>query len=271
MMGTWEPVSAAMEWWLPLWLSGLLALAFFFAAWPYRKQYPRILLAFHLLYIVWFMARAFSAIFTYEHISTVQFFLRLGFAFLGTILVAIGYFAARDRTKWKVQDALAMNGPDEVLWSPDPIVGYRVTIHSLQGEVYHGGRAHCRYWDLEISRHPKDEVPNWGCRCGYYAYKTKESASPSFAIITFLWGRVIECEDGYRAEYMRPIGYWAKDRITKVTARALSVDEFFQLPVAATEAELEALIKKARESFDAEAPPPYDWSHNGHRKADTED
>lgn len=285
MMGTWEPVSAMMQWWIPLGVSFLLATGFAVAAWKHRKFYPKYLLIFHFLYLTWSFTRGIGAVLTYEHIGSGDLLFRTSLLFIAVVVVSISYQAARSRSEREIRENQYMVGPDEVLWSPDPIVGYRITIHSMGGEIYVGGKAECRNGDRY---HDPHEAPVWGCRCGYYAWKWDVGLDTPFAVIVLMWGRVIEAEHGYRSEYMRPIGYWGmKPPIYKgeefdVSALALahkiiasSVDAnrcygFYNLPVVHTEPEMWDLVEKARDSFDPEAPPDYDGGHNGHRPTTTQ-
>lgn len=286
MMGTWEPVSAMMEWWIPLGTSTFFAALYFVAAWKHRKFYPLPLLWFHFLYIVWFATRGVGALLIHEHISNGDLILRMSLLGIAVIVVTISYDTARSRSFLEEVDRRYMAGPDEVLWSPDPIVGYRITIHSMGGEIYTGGAAECRNGDRY---HDPLEAPVWGCRCGYYAWKWDIGAATPFAIIVLMWGRVIEAQHGYRSEYMRPIGYWGMrpscgkeeeidistfgSPMRKAIASTLDPNRcygFYHLPVVHTQKELDALIEKARNSFDPDTPPDYDGGYNGHRTTSTQ-
>lgn len=287
MMGTWEPVSATMQWWIPLGISTVLASLYVVAAWKHRKFYPIHLLWFHFLYIVWFATRGIGAVLIHEYISNGDLILRTSLLAIAVVVVAISYQTARSGTFREELGKHYMAGPDEVLWSPDPIVGYRITIHAMGSEIYTGARAECRYGDRY---HDPTEAPTWGCRCGYYAWKVGDLTKDTpFGVIVFMWGRVIEAEHGYRSEYMRPIGYWrqkplvAKEEEIDIStfgspmrkAIASSLDPnrcfgFLGLPVVRTEEQLAALIEKARNSFDPEAPPDYDGGYNGYRTANTQ-
>ena len=67
---------------------------------------------------------------------------------------------------------------------------------------------------------PKHPAPSWGCQCGVYGLahiegdeltKTPQvrGGDPSRGVaalgVVLLWGRVIQHEHGYRAEYARPL------------------------------------------------------------------
>lgn len=54
------------------------------------------------------------------------------------------------------------------------------------------------------------EAPDPKCRCGYYAYYTlaEEPDMPAPEAVwgaVVAWGRVVECEQGFRARYARPV------------------------------------------------------------------
>lgn len=210
---------------------------------------------------------------------------------LASLWLIVGYFLSVHGYKQDIKQInekrerkKAALGPDP-LWSPEPIVGYRMTVHSIPGEVFYGQPASCRvmqqYPGLVLHEHG-ERSPAWGCSCGYYAMKSPDAISSSgFAVIVLLWGRVIECENGYRAERMMPIGYRNLAPIQFVAvsfppvAVGYSDPELFRryenLPVVTTPEALDALIEKALESFDPENPIPYHGGHNGHRQTTTED
>ena len=54
------------------------------------------------------------------------------------------------------------------------------------------------------------EAPDADCRCGYYAYYAlpEEPDLPAAEAVwgaVVAWGRVVECETGFRAQYARPV------------------------------------------------------------------
>ena len=89
-----------------------------------------------------------------------------------------------------------------------------------------------------MGNRPKCAAPKADCNCGYYAFKTpidlaRNSYGPNprnpFHLVgrVALWGRVIECTGGYRAEYAYPqalfLGVGADDA-AKAAARVYGVD-----------------------------------------------
>lgn len=80
-------------------------------------------------------------------------------------------------------------------------------------------------------------APVFGCHCGIYAHKTEARAQQRFREgrdrqwhsqhdsrvwgVVRLWGRVIEHEDGYRAEYAYPGALWANDQAIAAKVAAL--------------------------------------------------
>lgn len=283
-MGRWEPIPDLLQFYLPTALALGYVVIFMGIVWPLRKDYGRGLVWGHAVYILWFLSRMFSALFTADRRTTGFMWERIILAALMIGIVAISIRATHRRIERREEVHKDYYGP-EALWSPEPIVGYRITVHSLGGEYYSGGPATCRG---SGSLHAEPS-PVWGCRCGYYAMKTLEgtllhrNASLAFAVIVLLWGKVIECEEGYRAQYMRPIGYWGnKPRYVKQetievqtmsnifpTTVTTNPDvnrsiRFYDLPVVRSQEQLDALVEKARKEFDPDAPPPYDGGHNGH-------
>ncbi len=76
-----------------------------------------------------------------------------------------------------------------------------------------------------LSPHPSD-VPLESCSCGIYALKTACFTEPLPASFVtgevYLWGKVIECERGFRAQYAYPKRLWVSG--TEAMARALALD-----------------------------------------------
>jgi len=71
-------------------------------------------------------------------------------------------------------------------------------------------------WPKQITH----SSPYWDCECGYYSFKTLELAMENSLLHTIgnvlgeavLWGKIIECEDGYRSEFAYPtIFYYLKE------------------------------------------------------------
>ncbi len=77
--------------------------------------------------------------------------------------------------------------------------------------------ARCRWKEEPVPYSHDGGVPDWGCTCGFYSWKLDQpvpmwrawhprvGASPSFLclLLVELTGRVIEHEEGYRAEHQR--------------------------------------------------------------------
>jgi hypothetical protein len=135
----------------------------------------------------------------------------------------------------------------------EPLVGWRiwrVTGSVLRATVWdaewpprarfeadcrHGGGA---YWQRK--HEPADErhrPPEPGCECGVYAFKRREDAEALARekvdgdVIALgrvsLWGRVIETELGYRAEYAHPydlILLGGSDELARRLRREYAVD-----------------------------------------------
>lgn len=287
-MGRWLPIPDILQYWAPLLMALVVAAFFVWKMWGHRAEYGPGLLWAHAIYLLYFPGRMFSALLTADRRPAWIVWERVIIAavMLGIILLSVNRAFIYKRRKEEEKKNLV--GPDEELWSPEPIVGYRISIHSLGGEFYTGRAAYCR---LRDQFHDPTDAPVWGCRCGYYAMKSLSDCttgplnSPyAFAVIALLWGKVIECENGYRAQYMRPIGFWGHKPVFvtsetidvsvsgSVFARTIATSpdvnrslQFTNLPLVRTHEALNALIEKARKEFDPDAPPPYDGGHNGHR------
>ena len=87
--------------------------------------------------------------------------------------------------------------------------------------------------------HPR--LPAWDCRCGFYAYKTELALAASEYVglhgltvrgrVAF-WGRVIDHELGYRAEYAYPQVLYLRgdsyDEVIRHVADAYAVECMFR-------------------------------------------
>lgn len=274
-MGRWVPIPDLLEWWIPLAIALPACIFFLYKAWRYRKDYFHWMIGFHFFYLGWCIVRGVGAILISDRLSDTAYYLRALVLLLAVFLVLSTYSTTKRRVEGRRDERARLAGPDEILWSPDPIVGFRWSIHSMRDETYTGSRAFCRAGTIY---HSSADVPMWGCRCGYYAMKSPGMMGSSLAVIVFMWGRVIEHAGGYRSEYMRPIGYfntYGKSLPAMSLRWALTGHDYFEnfnyLPIAQNQQELDALIEKARKEFDPAAPPPYDGDHNGYRKTPTED
>ena len=110
--------------------------------------------------------------------------------------------------RWMVENGLLLSINDRLAWPPG--VATRATCtFTLSPHFYldEGG----------IRALPSGPPPQKGCSCGYYAWKSVAIArgdvstqEPGFILgKVALWGRVIDHQDGYRAEYAYPVElYW---------------------------------------------------------------
>ena len=267
-MGKWTPIPTMLEWWIPLAIALPFCIFFLRKAWRYRETYSRWMIVFHFFYLGYCITRGVGAVIVGSRLRDADFFLRVFFLVIGVFLIKLVYEQAKRRFEFRRDHEAAMVGPEEALWSPDPIVGFRWSINSMHEEPYTGSRAFCR----EEGYHSAAKVPMWGCRCGYYAMKQWGEMGSDLVVVVFMWGRVIEHAWGYRSEYMRPIGYFnthGKPLHSSSLALALSNHSYFEnfihLPLAQSAKELDALIEKASKEFDPAAPPPYDGGYHGHR------
>lgn len=67
-----------------------------------------------------------------------------------------------------------------------------------------------RHVDGTTSSHPDNPCPYERCKCGIYALKTLAGVTEKSDVIgkVALWGKVIEHEHGYRAEYAYPLAFF---------------------------------------------------------------
>jgi hypothetical protein len=83
--------------------------------------------------------------------------------------------------------------------------------------------------------HDPTVLPGEYCSCGIYAHKTKQDTQRwmkgrdnRFVYgEVFLWGRVIECDWGYRAQYAYPKSVYIDSRLASLVAKR------YELPAAA--------------------------------------
>jgi hypothetical protein len=238
---------------------------------------------YYLYYSLWLFGRGFRETPTLFFVVP----LYLGFAYFFGIS-GHKHDLARARRKVKAEADLQLwtYGPKETHWSPEPVVGYRITIHSFAGERFHHQPAVCRMdgYASGLRHHDPLVAPTWGCSCGYYAMKDHKRVPGEFKVVVLMWGTVIEHEDGYRASHMRPIGFYGHaprisgNELTEVSTFNSPMRAFitpvadhnlclgFQnLPVATDQKSLDAMIEKAFKEFDPEYIPPYDGGRNGYR------
>lgn len=133
----------------------------------------------------------------------------------------------------------------QVKWHSDQAVLrslYRPTIWPAEGPL----RATCEKrpgslasWVRSLfSSHPETHVtPQWGCGCGIYALTRLDTDEPlemspqvyqrglfervvHVVGVVQLWGRVIQHEQGYRAEYARPLKLLTVASRTRVSRSA---------------------------------------------------
>lgn len=101
-----------------------------------------------------------------------------------------------------------------------PVVGWRAwqlswsggLLHSLSANGYGHGAASwpARRTFVATCHREKDHIsPGPGCSCGIYAGKTELQITPSAAEMVWgqvaLWGRVLEQDDVYRAQFAYPV------------------------------------------------------------------
>lgn len=142
----------------------------------------------------------------------------------------------------------------------EPIVGFR-QWGSRRGELYSGifvagrfvpnpalsliaPRAVPAPWPTTDHRVAKcfavrgHEAPHRDCRCGYFAYyalpEDPEMPAPQAvwgAVVG--WGRVIECERGFRAQYARPVALLECDNPfdRREKTRAARAAEHYDIPL----------------------------------------
>lgn len=78
-------------------------------------------------------------------------------------------------------------------------------------------RAVCKPFGNWSDPHTAAAAPQWDCTCGIYGSRELESAKELCAYahgavygVVVMWGRVIVCEMGYRAEFARPVALCAE-------------------------------------------------------------
>ncbi len=118
-----------------------------------------------------------------------------------------------------------MRIPDSV----DPIIGYRYWKVLFPGYLVDSNKitlfeprkrikARCTglFWTVHSNTslreaHTTEVVPVKGCYCGIHAYKTLPKDRHGFPRLyakVALWGKVLEHEEGYRAQYAYPLEFW---------------------------------------------------------------
>jgi hypothetical protein len=158
-----------------------------------------------------------------------------------------------------------------IIDAPEPVIGFRIWRVYAAGDLHSGfGRerwapgagftAHCKVWLDDQA------VPHWECFCGVHAFrdprhlKSWRGGAPRrggtrVTGAVALWGRIIEHELGFRAQYARPVAliesYYAQ-----------RVADVYGLPVLSRESlELEAEVERLRQG--AFPSPGYDGAAHG--------
>jgi len=87
-----------------------------------------------------------------------------------------------------------------------------------------GGYEHAKFWGPhkvhlgpKLIPHASDAAPLAECGCGFYAFKTLpdlvewlENRESSIILgEVYLWGKVVDCQYGYRAQYAYPKRFYS--------------------------------------------------------------
>lgn len=98
----------------------------------------------------------------------------------------------------------ANSEPIAAFWTPEPIFAYRYfnVVNGVPYPLYYHPTTPHRSDRLAHCAVFTHEAPQWGCRCGYYAWKTDTHSRLFFVRAEVkLTGLVIEHEYGYRSQY----------------------------------------------------------------------
>lgn len=123
----------------------------------------------------------------------------------------------------------AKESPLPLVFHTEPIVGWRVwslrpyvtrdrrTEHRLVPVTNAGGRTHyAPYKRTEaVCSRAYHDAPHRFCACGIWAMKSEDQLPTVYQHSVYgevyLWGRVLEGKNGYRAQYAYPKRLWADD------------------------------------------------------------
>lgn len=128
-------------------------------------------------------------------------------------------------------------------WSPDPIVSWRALEirqwHDRVWFVSQSGRG--QHWPhfrrqesfCSFRQNHDPTVPELSCSCGFYSFKTFPLLVESHYVVSgqtviarlYNWGRVIECTNGYRSQFVYP-----KDCIAVSSELARNIERCYGIP-----------------------------------------
>jgi hypothetical protein len=144
-----------------------------------------------------------------------------------------------------------------------PLIGYRIWE---VGETGLEGLASGTWPPLVASHavclHASHEAPDEGCACGIWAFKTlgmlqhslsryKLDEADYVAGRVYLWGIVVECENGWRAEFAYPAELWLPDKSFK------RLGSLYNVPVKVWEPEIKPVPRRQRDDW--MKGPPWAW------------
>lgn len=142
----------------------------------------------------------------------------------------VGVRAWRVQTTLQKEDLLHSVYKHGVPWPID---------QTLEAQCIQPITTHWRAWgaqstnEVPVESHPKEPIPYIECSCGIYALNSELGAgevrpwgSESLVGIVLLWGRILEGERGYRAQYAKIAALWMDtdepervDLVTQVAER----------------------------------------------------
>jgi hypothetical protein len=128
-----------------------------------------------------------------------------------------------------------MNGDEPIIgWRMWRVLDWRAPSPHLGSMTYMGGN----HWPSGRAPASETGVPALSGTCGYHAHKTKEQVHLAFGYTltevhrrtglvyawgeVYLWGKVVEHENGYRAQFAYPKRLW----VTKPAIVGMEVPDY---------------------------------------------
>ena len=122
--------------------------------------------------------------------------------------------------------------PAEAFWSPVPVLAWRAWMPAKRGllgawgTVWRGPQLHAR---CAKGTHL---APAWNCACGIYGLKAPPSPQGDQVVgLVELSGKVIEHEDGYRAEHAAIKRFWLHPGARGTTHHRMLSERFGNVPI----------------------------------------
>lgn len=112
---------------------------------------------------------------------------------------------------WKIGYTYTETDGEQIVYGEPRLVSIAINPDGIDQTPWQPGkRAEAVHWGE--ANHKPSEVPHPSCTCGYWAFKERSELSGQYGTNPYcfgqvsLWGRIIQGQRGYRAQYAYPLG-----------------------------------------------------------------